>query len=260
MRATLEGMAEHDVIAPDNAQVVDAQAESMRRIVEELRPPESWPGAGGRKSVAPDVASWPGQRPRSSELGGSWPGAASSQTGKPVGTARQPVGTARPRPRDPGELVAELTARSPKHHVSRAARGMWMLGALLGWVLPLLTVCAWMLLDPATRPAQLTAFGLVVVLAGAHLVLMPLMRYRLHRWEITPDLLYVQTGWLTRTRTIIGRDAIRAVETSAGPLARVFGLSTVTVRTESGPARVVRIDGLGPSSCAHVRDTLTPTS
>lgn len=251
MRATLEGMAEHDVMAPDTPQAADAQAESVRRVVEELRPPESWPGAGGRKSVAPDVASWPGQRPKG-DLGGSWPGAA-PRAGKPAGKARRLPALA-------GDGVAELKARSPKHHVSRAARGMWMLGALLVWVLPLLAACAWMLFDPANRAAQLVVFGLVIVLAAAHLVLMPLMRYRLHRWEITPGVLYVQTGWLTRTRTIIGRDAIRAVETSSGPLAQVFGLSSVTVRTDSGPARVVRIDGLGPSSCAHVRDTLTPTS
>lgn len=247
-------MAEHDVMAPDTAHVADAQAESVRRVIEELRPPESWPGAGGRKSVAPDVPGWPGQRASTGDLGGSWPGAApakGSSKGKPVGTARR-------RPAPAGDGVAELKARSPKHHVSRAARGMWMLGALLVWILPLLAVCAWMVLDAANRPAELIAFGLVVVLAAGHLVIMPLMRYRLHRWEITPDVLYVQSGWLTRTRAIVGRDSIRAVEMHAGPLAQVFGLKTVVVRTDSGPARTVRIHGLGPSASAHVRDELTP--
>ncbi len=56
----------------------------------------------------------------------------------------------------------------------------------------------------------------------------------------------MQSGWLTRTRAIVGRDSIRTVEMHAGPLAQVFGLKTVVVRTDSGPARTVRIDGLGP--------------
>lgn len=249
---TLEGMAEHDVMVSDTVQAADAQAASVRRVVEELRPPESWPGAGGRKSVAPDVPSWPGQRSSSGELGGSWPGAVPARgKGKPVGKARrQPVAAQ--------EGIDELKARSPKHHVSRAARGMWMLGALLLWLAPIIGVCVWMVLDADHRSIELAAFGLVVVLAAAHLVFMPLMRYRLHRWEITPDALYVQTGWLTRTRTLLGRDSISAVETGAGPLAQVFGLTTVTVRADRGAARVVRIAGLGPSASAHVRDELTP--
>ena len=44
---------------------------------------------------------------------------------------------------------------------------------------------------------------------------------------------------------LAGRDEDRDVE-------------TVVVRTDSGPARTVRIDGLGPSASAHVRDELTP--
>lgn len=37
-------------------------------------PPDSWPGAAGKRSVAPDVPSWPGAAPRG-DAGGSWPGA-----------------------------------------------------------------------------------------------------------------------------------------------------------------------------------------
>ncbi|MDO5712588.1 MAG: PH domain-containing protein, partial [Micrococcales bacterium] len=103
---------------------------------------------------------------------------------------------------------------------------------------------------------QLVAFGLVVVLAAAHLILMPRTRYRIHRWEITPEVLYVQTGWLTRTRSIVALASLRAVETSHGPLTRVFGLTTVTVRSDS-PVESVRIVGLGPSSAAHLRAELT---
>ena len=202
---------------------------------EQLRPPESWPGAGGRKSVAPDVPSWPGAR-RGSDPGGSWPGA--TPPGK-AGTSRKPSRSRarRPGPLDP-QTVARLRENSPAHRVSRYAKGRWALRAGLYWLAPFVLACAWVVFDPEHRGAQFVLLGLIAVAAATHIVLMPRMRYRIHRWEVTDVAIYTQCGALVRNRRIAPLADVVAVHTGASPLQSIFGLGTITVTTSGGRVRI----------------------
>ena len=83
-----------------------------------------------------------------------------------------------------------------------------------------------------------------VVLAAAYVVVMPLVRYRVHRWESTDTAVYTQTGWLGRERRIAPMSRVQTVDFDQSAVGRLLGLATVTVTTASaaGPLRVVGLD------------------
>ncbi|WP_083875949.1 PH domain-containing protein [Kineosphaera limosa] len=200
----------------------------------QLRPPESWPGAGGRKSVAPDVPSWPGVN-RSSEPGGSWPGA---NPRKPRASA--PAEPAPPLPLD-SEAIARLRQNPPAHRVSRNAKGLWALRAGLFWLVPFLLGCVWVALDPDHRSAELILLGLVAVAAATHILLVPRRRYGIHRWQVTDDAVYTQHGAFVHNRRIVPLADVTEVRTGHGPLEAIFGLGTITVTTATSRMRIAHL-------------------
>jgi uncharacterized protein len=87
--------------------------------------------------------------------------------------------------------------------------------------------------------AALTVFC-VVVFVGV----VPLWRFRVHRWDVSPDAVYTRTGWLVQERRIAPISRVQTVDTERGPLDRLFGLANVTVTTASsaGAVRIVALD------------------
>jgi hypothetical protein len=83
-----------------------------------------------------------------------------------------------------------------------------------------------------------------VLLAAAHLVIMPRWRYRVHRWEVTSTAVYTQSGWLRQERRIAPLSRVQTVDTERGPLEQLFMLANVTVTTASaaGPLRIHGLD------------------
>jgi membrane protein YdbS with pleckstrin-like domain len=83
-----------------------------------------------------------------------------------------------------------------------------------------------------------------VVAAAAHLAIMPRWRFRVHRWEATPNAVYTQAGWFSQERRIAPISRIQTVDTERGPLEQLFTLSNVTVTTASaaGPIRIHGLD------------------
>jgi membrane protein YdbS with pleckstrin-like domain len=69
--------------------------------------------------------------------------------------------------------------------------------------------------------------------AAVLVVVQPLWRYRVHRWEITDQVVYTQVGWLTRTWRIVPISRIQTVDTTRGPLQQLLGLTSIRVRTAS---------------------------
>jgi uncharacterized protein len=151
-----------------------------------------------------------------------------------------------------------LPLRAPAHRVDPAARWLWALGGLLltvvaaaavvglGIVLPddvprwvdvLLAVARWLLLP----------LGLVAVLIE------PLWRYRVHRWEVTEDAVYTLEGWLTRTWRIVPVSRIQTVDTTRGPLQQLLGLTSIRVRTAShaGSTSIEQLSAPLAAAVAH---------
>jgi membrane protein YdbS with pleckstrin-like domain len=84
-----------------------------------------------------------------------------------------------------------------------------------------------------------TAVGIVV-----SVVVAPLWRYRVHRWDLDSTAVYVRSGWWVQERRIAPISRVQTVDSYRGPLDRLFGLSNVTVTTASsaGAVRIVALD------------------
>ena len=81
------------------------------------------------------------------------------------------------------------------------------------------------------------------LLVLVYAAVVPQWRYLVHRWEVTDTAVYTQTGWWARERRIAPMSRIQTVDYAEGPIARLFGLATVTVTTASA-AGALQIDGL----------------
>lgn len=139
--------------------------------------------------------------------------------------------------------------REPAHRVSPHARWQWLASGALRVVVAfgvlLLVTLAWHWFR--LQWWMLVALG---VLAVAYLAVMPAWRYRVHRWESTDTAVYTQTGWFTRERRIAPMSRVQTVDMEQGPLARLFGLATVTVTTASaaGPLKIAGLEQLRAGS------------
>lgn len=132
----------------------------------------------------------------------------------------------------------------PAHPPSRKAPLVWAIGAAIPWLLVVVAQVVWWVLDGRLRWLHLllavgTVLGVVVFVA-----VVPLWRYRVHRWDVDPTAVYTRSGWLVQERRIAPISRVQTVDTYRGPLDRLFGLANVTVTTASsaGAVRIVALD------------------
>lgn len=136
----------------------------------------------------------------------------------------------------------------PANPPSRKAPLVWALSAAIPWVVLILAQLIWFVIDQ--RMAWLHGAAAIVTVLGAVLfiVVVPMWRYRVHRWDINVDsgtpAVYTRTGWLVQERRIAPISRVQTVDTYRGPLDRLFGLANVTVTTASsaGAVRIVALD------------------
>lgn len=150
-----------------------------------------------------------------------------------------------------------LRLRAPRHQVSRKSITLWTLHALIGWTVLLVPQLVVLIFAPS--PWQVTAAISTFVLGVAHTLVMPRWRYRVHRWEATPDAVYTLAGWLNQEWRIAPVSRIQTVDTKRGPLQQLLGLSTVTVTTASAAGPVL-IEGLDRDDAVRLADELTTTT
>jgi len=150
---------------------------------------------------------------------------------------------------DPAPRLAPVPAqpetmdlREPAHRVSPRARTMWLVADLLqvAVVTSLLVVLAVLWQPLGSRWWVVVALVALDLLAA---VLVPVWRYRVHRWEATGSAVYTQRGWWVREQRIAPMTRVQTVDLAEGALARLFGLASVTVTTASA-AGALSIDGL----------------
>jgi uncharacterized protein len=152
----------------------------------------------------------------------------------------------------PGDPVL----REPSHRVSPRAVTMWRLSATLG-TLPLVAggVVVWALVSDQQWWATVLLALLVIVLS-AYVVLMPSIRFRVHRWEVTPTAIHTRAGWLTRETRIAPLSRVQTVDSRQGALMRLFKLASLTVTTASA-AGPITVDGLDQEEARRVVAELT---
>jgi membrane protein YdbS with pleckstrin-like domain len=136
-----------------------------------------------------------------------------------------------------------LELRPPAHFVSGRAVLYWAARATLGWLVVLAAELLWLFVGDGGRPLVVVLLATAVV-ALAHLIAMPQWRYRVHRWETTPEAVYTQSGWFNQERRIAPVSRIQTVDIKRGPIERAFSLANLTVTTASarGPVHIHGLD------------------
>jgi uncharacterized protein len=153
-----------------------------------------------------------------------------------------------PREQDGCVIEPALRLREPANRVSPRARTYWTVRALAGWIVVAIPVT----IVAVQAPVGWLIGTIVAVIALTHVIVMPRWRYRVHRWEATPDAVYTQTGWFNQERRIAPIARVQTVDTERGPLEQLFGLANVTVTTASaaGPVKIHGLDRADAESLA----------
>jgi membrane protein YdbS with pleckstrin-like domain len=141
--------------------------------------------------------------------------------------------------------------RAPANVLHPRVRRLWAAEALGGAGVLALLVAAAAVLAALAGSAKVAlvvgvAGGALVVAAGVlGALILPALRYRRFRYEVTALGLYVAHGRLWRHWQVVPHARVQTVDTHAGPLHRAFGLVEVHVATASA-AGGTGIPGLAP--------------
>ena len=146
--------------------------------------------------------------------------------------------------------------RAPAHQVSPRAVAYWTVSALVGdALLVVVALVAWLVVPDAPGWVGLIVL-LLTVIAVAHVALMPRIRFRVHRWEVSDTAVHTREGWIGRQSRIAPISRVQTVDSRQGALMRVFGLSSITVTTASA-AGPITVDCLDAETAREVVARLT---
>lgn len=83
-----------------------------------------------------------------------------------------------------------------------------------------------------------------------------LLRYRIWRFEVQADALFLKRGVLTRVNTVVPFVRVQHVDTQRNPFERIVGLSSVVVYTAGSRGADVTIPGLVPERASELQERL----
>ncbi|MFF8605335.1 PH domain-containing protein [Streptomyces sp. NPDC015346] len=153
-----------------------------------------------------------------------------------------------------GENAVRL--RPPNNRLNERAVSWWRAQWLLTTAVPVVVL---VLLGALIAPARfwlLLPAAIVAAVGLACTAFFPHWWFRVHRWEVTEDAVYVRTGAFWQEWRIAPMSRIQTVDTVRGPLEQLFRLSTVTVTTASSKG-ALRIEGLDHELAAELAERLT---
>jgi hypothetical protein len=97
--------------------------------------------------------------------------------------------------------------------------------------------------EASLLPWALAGFACVVALTALfHVGVRPAYLTRSWRYEITAHEVYLQRGVFVITRTVVPLLRIENVDTAQGPIARRFGVMSVSVSTAAGTHEIPALD------------------
>ncbi|MGI5246714.1 PH domain-containing protein [Dactylosporangium sp. CA-139066] len=150
----------------------------------------------------------------------------------------------------------QVRLRPPLHRVSPRAVWYWTAKAAVLWVVLAVPQVIWLISDDGSIAPHVAVAVAWVLLAAAHLAIMPRWRYRVHRWEATDTAVYTQTGWISVERRIAPISRVQTVDSERGPIEQLFRLANVTVTTASA-AGPIKIHGLASADADRLVADLT---
>ncbi|UIO98756.1 PH domain-containing protein [Halobaculum sp. CBA1158] len=129
----------------------------------------------------------------------------------------------------------------------------WVVGSLVpAAVLAVVGVAAARFGAPVSEAAAVALAGVVVVLG----VVAAVFRYRIWRFEVREDSLYLVRGVFTRIDTSVPYVRVQHVDTRRGPVERALGLASVVVYTAGSRGADITIPGLTPDRAGRLREQL----
>jgi uncharacterized protein len=141
---------------------------------------------------------------------------------------------------------------------------MWTLRAVVGALIRLAVLAGVALLLTATRPGLVPQwlldnvwwlFAAYTVYTFAKAIVVPQVRYRVHRWEISSDIVYTRGGWLNVQWQLVPISRIQTVDHTQDWMERLFGLATLEIQTASH-AGSSAIAGLEADQARHISEDL----
>ncbi|WP_234806889.1 PH domain-containing protein [Mycolicibacter minnesotensis] len=159
---------------------------------------------------------------------------------------------------------SEFMLIEPANRPSSRAPLVWAMVGAMPWLMLAVLQLIWAMADEQVAeatvryPQWLHTAALVVTALGllVSVVIAPLWRYRVHRWDLSDRAVYTRTGWLVQERRIAPLSRVQTVDTYRGPLDRLLGLANVRVTTASS-AGAVHIVALDASVADWVVEQLT---
>jgi membrane protein YdbS with pleckstrin-like domain len=170
------------------------------------------------------------------------------------------------RPEPPFTVEGVTLTRHPERAVRvnriAAAVAIWGLSAVLATLAAAITTLVHLLITRTRDWHHLLnwwhpAMALFVLLPAAlHAWRYSRIKVAWHfrGYHLGTEELYLRTGLLTRTLTVLPYARIQEVNVSSGPIQRRYALATVTITTAAGSDAITDVD---PDTAQHLRDRLT---
>lgn len=149
-----------------------------------------------------------------------------------------------------------MRLRPPNSTLNERVVGWWRVQLLLTTAIPVAVLAVLGLLVEPARLWLLTPAVVLAVLGLACTLFLPDWWFRVHRWEVTDEAVYVRTGALWQEWRIAPMSRIQTVDTMRGPLEQAFRLATVIVTTASSKG-AIKIEGLDHEVAAELAEQLT---
>jgi membrane protein YdbS with pleckstrin-like domain len=148
-------------------------------------------------------------------------------------------------------------SETPEQSWSHPSPGLWrMRRAQLAVLTALVALVAAVIFAASIGALAAVASVAVVVLAGALSSWFVRNRFRAWRYQERHEDLLVGRGVMVRRLSVVPYGRMQFIEVTAGPVERLFKLSTVKLHTAAA-ASDARIPGLEPAESARLRDRLT---
>ncbi|WP_295647561.1 PH domain-containing protein [uncultured Dietzia sp.] len=149
-----------------------------------------------------------------------------------------------------------LALRPPSNRVDPRCRSWWttqVVLAVVGLLIALLVVPLFL------GPLLLLVPAVWLVIGVAAIVVVPRVRWSIHRWEETDTAIYSRSGLFWEEWRAAPLSRVQTVDKTRGPLERLFGLATVVVTTASSKG-AVRIRSLDAQVAEEMARRLTVTA
>ncbi|MFP7494996.1 PH domain-containing protein [Terribacillus saccharophilus] len=144
----------------------------------------------------------------------------------------------------------------PRNRIATDARKVWRINASLQ--LLLLVIAAGVVTyfkNAWSIPDLIIYIGWAVILAALIIFiwLLPALRWKRWRYEVFEQEIYIQSGIIIVTQTIIPMIRVQHVDTEQGPVLKKFGLATVSISTA---ATTHNIPALALEEALELRDRI----